>query len=969
VQFVYSARPATWDKNVVESKHLVDGGTWTSAWTYSDGFGRVRETQSPSSNGTGGTITATQYDTSGRVTIVTDPFWDSLNSASGTSPITGSGFGTAPLSTRTSYDNLGRVSSVARDASGTQQFATTTAYDGLKTTTTPPVGGQVIVETDGLGRTVKHTRRNHAGGTGALTTYGLAPFSTTYEYNAVDVAVLVTNHNGNTTVTTPDWLGRPVSVQDPDNGTTTYTYNASGSVATINPASGNTETYFYDALNRPATLWVGGYKRREWFYDATGEKGLLNKTTEYNYTGATPYSYTIDITSYDSRNRPNGTSYIIPAQAGVTDGLDGTYTFTNTYTPDDQIKTLTYPSVADIVGNETVNHTFKPNGAPWQQAGWEWYEYDTSYHGDSRLYARKMGPPAAGGATASLQVIRKQKFATATGRLEELESSRGSGQIFQYDKYWYDNDGNISAIAHDPDGTTSDHTECFAYNPVGQLEYANTTSILNNCSGGYNGLGPNPYIADYNYNEIGNITTGPAGTYTYPTGSSATRPHAPTAAGSTSYTYDAAGRRATSTTDGVTTTYTWNAPGDRLAQIDRGGTTLASMVYGPDGQRLIRKTATETTLYLGGLTEISRTTAGVKTAKRYYQFAGQTIAMRTASDVRFLLGDHHNTTVSTASAYTASIDYQQYAPYGAKRGGDTLTTTQHGFVAQVEDDTTGLNYLNNRYHDPALGVFISVDPLVGATGEPYLYASGNPTTLSDPLGLEAGCGTTAYSSTSCGQAHGAVNSLLNGWLGNSSASAAQTAAAVRDTRRGRVVGSVIDVAHQGDWDKIDGNWSSDDIDDAAAGTNLVRLTGDAAASAIVQSVAARLAGHKDIWEGLDVDRPDGVLRYIHEHVTISYGACLYVCANIKFQGGHLSIAAGELGFSAPGVSVGWASKESQDRERFAIGGQATFILGTGGSIGAWSDKPATPGVDYEQYITVGLGVSFGPSVSWGFDLW
>lgn len=44
-------------------------------------------------------------------------------------------------------------------------------------------------------------------------------------------------------------------------------------------------------------------------------------------------------------------------------------------------------------------------------------------------------------------------------------------------------------------------------------------------------------------------------------------------------------------------------------------------------------------------------------------------------------------------------------------------------------------FLNNRYYDPTTGVFLSVDPLVATTGDPYLYANGNPTTLSDPLGL------------------------------------------------------------------------------------------------------------------------------------------------------------------------------------------------------------------------------------------
>ena len=48
----------------------------------------------------------------------------------------------------------------------------------------------------------------------------------------------------------------------------------------------------------------------------------------------------------------------------------------------------------------------------------------------------------------------------------------------------------------------------------------------------------------------------------------------------------------------------------------------------------------------------------------------------------------------------------------------------------------GSGCLNNRYHDPTLGSFISVDPLVVKTGQPYMYGNANPTTYSDPLGLE-----------------------------------------------------------------------------------------------------------------------------------------------------------------------------------------------------------------------------------------
>lgn len=46
--------------------------------------------------------------------------------------------------------------------------------------------------------------------------------------------------------------------------------------------------------------------------------------------------------------------------------------------------------------------------------------------------------------------------------------------------------------------------------------------------------------------------------------------------------------------------------------------------------------------------------------------------------------------------------------------------------------------LNNRLHDPTIRTFLSVDPLVDKAGDPYLYAAGKPTTLSDPSVLDPG---------------------------------------------------------------------------------------------------------------------------------------------------------------------------------------------------------------------------------------
>jgi hypothetical protein len=41
----------------------------------------------------------------------------------------------------------------------------------------------------------------------------------------------------------------------------------------------------------------------------------------------------------------------------------------------------------------------------------------------------------------------------------------------------------------------------------------------------------------------------------------------------------------------------------------------------------------------------------------------------------------------------------------------------------------------NRYYDPSTGQFVSVDPMVNETNQPYLYAEDDPVNGVDPLGL------------------------------------------------------------------------------------------------------------------------------------------------------------------------------------------------------------------------------------------
>ena len=57
-------------------------------------------------------------------------------------------------------------------------------------------------------------------------------------------------------------------------------------------------------------------------------------------------------------------------------------------------------------------------------------------------------------------------------------------------------------------------------------------------------------------------------------------------------------------------------------------------------------------------------------------------------------------------------------------------------MTSAVDDRDALVYLNNRYLDPTLRSFVSVDPLVVSTGEAYIYGAANPITYSDPTGLD-----------------------------------------------------------------------------------------------------------------------------------------------------------------------------------------------------------------------------------------
>ena len=102
---------------------------------------------------------------------------------------------------------------------------------------------------------------------------------------------------------------------------------------------------------------------------------------------------------------------------------------------------------------------------------------------------------------------------------------------------------------------------------------------------------------------------------------------------------------------------------------------------------------------------------------------------------------HHTDALGSPIAVTNQagtvIERNDYEPYGAIIGKPNYQGI--GFTGHVQDAATGLTYMQQRYYDPQVGLFLSVDP-VTALSSPvgmfnrYWYANNNPYKFTDPDG-------------------------------------------------------------------------------------------------------------------------------------------------------------------------------------------------------------------------------------------
>ncbi|MFF2065086.1 RHS repeat-associated core domain-containing protein [Streptomyces sp. NPDC058200] len=777
-----------------------DGTTYSTSYTIYDSLLRTLQTQTPGAT-SGRILTDTRYDSRG---LAYEAYADIFDTALPSGTYTQAEYGEAPSLTSTGYDPAGRPTTTTFLVGGVQKWQTTTTYTGDSTATSAVTGGSANrTITDALGRTVE--TRQYVSTSPADSDYGdglgVGFASTRFTYTPGDKQKTITGPDGAVWSYAYDLYSREISATDPDKGTTTTGYTALDQEAWSKASSGQAVISAYDVLGRVTDTWKSAAgadltnptvlaaqktntnKLTHLTYDTvTSGKGQPAESTRY-VGGAAGKAFTQSVTAYDSRYNVTGSSLTLPSDDPlVTTGAlaSNTLKFSSYYNIDGTLQQTTEPAAGGLA-SEIVEYDYSSQGLPTTlTGGGKGIVLNTTYTDLAQVSTLQLGVSEA---TGTKKIDIANGYEDGTHRLTQTQVH---AQSHAYDAlnlhYSYDDAGNVTEISDTTSlaGTGAADTQCFSYDGYQRLTEAWTPTDAD-CAAGHrttaNLGGAAPYWTGYTYNTAGQRVTetthgssSTTTTYCYKAGT--TQPHtllATITTGSctdaaTEYGYDTDGNT-TKRPDGSTTQrLDWNDEGklSRLTEDPNGAARATDYVYGVDGGLLIRRATAgdgETVLYLGA-TEV-HLKAGKTWANRYYTFAGSTVALRSnqsgTETITYLAGDRHGTSTTAITADTQALTKRYLAPFGEDRGTTPLNgpwPDDKGFLGKSEDTDTGLTHIGAREYDPAIGQFISVDPLLMPEQHQslngYSYANQHPATTSDPTGMceDPGNGRCHQSSTS-----------------------------------------------------------------------------------------------------------------------------------------------------------------------------------------------------------------------------
>uniref|UniRef100_UPI0031E127D3 RHS repeat-associated core domain-containing protein n=1 Tax=Saccharothrix mutabilis TaxID=33921 RepID=UPI0031E127D3 len=736
--FAYAVNTTT--PSVVTANRLLASGQYATSYVLVDGLGRTVQTQSPTPYAQGGRVVEdTLHDSQGRAWKAHAQYWNSTAPQPSLLVVQDNA---VPMTTVTQHDSAGRPTAVITLNDGTELKRTTTTYDGDRVTTVPPPGGTAsAVITNGLGQKVKTQQfkdRAHTGPNDPADT-------TAHTYLPSGLQHTVTDSTGaNKWTFGYDLLGRKVTQTDPDAGTTTTEYDAAGQVVRTTDGRGKVLAYTYDALGRKTGMFEGttsGLKRASWAYD-TKLKG--KETNAVRFDGGK--AYVRAVSGYDEAGRPTGTTVVIPTSEA---GIGGTHSFPITYDPNTgAVATVSSPGVGGLPA-ETIYRTYDALGNPTES-------FAADGNGGTKLVSLTEYNPFGQVLRLNLADANNPKQVSATHTYESATNlpasalvvrSTATDQTVTNRAYTYNKAGDITRI-----GDVGD-TQCFGYDHLRRLTSA-WTPASGECSvaatvAGLGGVAP--YWTDWSYDPTGNRVeqvkhTAAGDTKTkldYPAPGSP-RPHAATTATTTgpggtttaTYGYDAAGN----TTARPGHSLDHDVEGHLAVDTDTATGKPTRYLYDADGNRLITREPSGTTLYAGDVELFVPTGSTTATGTRFYTHGGKNVARRTTAGLTWTIEDHQGTGTASVDAGTLAVTRRHQDPFGVGRGTPPASwPDRHGFIGGVQD-ASGTVHLGAREYDPTLGRFTAVDPLLDQNSPQqwngYSYANNNPVNLTDPDGTE-----------------------------------------------------------------------------------------------------------------------------------------------------------------------------------------------------------------------------------------